>query len=169
MAQYPSQFVLPDYGNYIGSLNMGQIRTSMPTSNASQIEGFNSARIEISMTFSMTVDDYEAWTAWVIEFAYDWFDMPVISPHMPNYITSDSRIRFISDTALQKRGHDWISVAVTGELIQGDESLNPATATYPNWILAGTPASPSADDIDPGTPAAPSTNMIVSDLYGYEI
>ena len=121
MPSYPANLPLPDQGSYGGSVDSGVIRTNVFASEARQRKTFNSPRVEIGLTFSMTNDDYNVWRPWVRDNAYAFFDMPVISPDVPTDITSTQNLRFISDISYQKRGDNWLSVSVTAELIPGDD------------------------------------------------
>jgi hypothetical protein len=166
---YPANLPLPDFGSYGGIIANGLVRTGFANPAPSQIETFNSAAIQISMTFSMDDSTYDEWLAWVIVNGYDFFDMPVVSPHMPLKITSTSRIRFISDLQMSNRSYNWQSVTVSGELIPNDDSVPPSLSiSYPNFIQAGTPAAPSTDLIVAGTPSSPSVELIAGGMYVYD-
>jgi len=169
MTEYPTSLPLPDFGTYAGSIDQGLIRTNMPAASPSQIVGFNAPRTQITMTFSMVNDDFAEWEAWVLEFGYYWFTMPVVSGYEPVVITSTHKIRIISDIEYQKRGDNWLSVSVIAEIIQSDaeDPLAITTREY-DFILAGTPSSPSTDFIDAGQNATPSTDgIIIPSIYGY--
>ena len=99
----------------------------------------------------------------------DWFYMDTVTPRTPVEITSTNLFRMIGGTQQAKRGHNYISVTATFEMVPGapDDPLADAH-TWLNFIVAGTPASPSTDIIDAGEPSNPSTNWVIADLYGYE-
>jgi hypothetical protein len=99
----------------------------------------------------------------------DWFYMSIVTPRDPVNITSTNLFRMVSGTSQTKRGHNYVSVTASFEMIPGAPSdpLAPAH-TWLDFIDAGTPASPSSDIIQAGTPASPSTNWVVADIYGYE-
>ena len=165
---YPSNFPLPDYGSYNGNINSGNIRTQLPFPEPNQKRVFNSATTQIAMTFTMSKSLFNTWFTLVKDNGYQWFVMPTISSYVPDYITGNSRFRFISDSSLDYLGHDWVRVSITGELIPGDTSENGANKIWLHRIIAGTPANPATDRILAGTPASPSTDRIIADLYGYE-
>ena len=165
---YPSNFPLPEYGSYTGGINSGNMRSQTPFPEPNQTRIFNSATTQIAMTFTMKKTFFNAWFTWVKDNGYQWFVMPVVSGHVPDYITSNSRLRFISDSSLDYQGHDWVRASITGELIPGDRSENGALKVYPNTITAGSPSAPAIDTITAGTPSAPATDTITADLYGYE-
>lgn len=119
MPDYPSTYPLPDGGAYSGSIRPGISRTDIPSPRPNQRNRYNAPRTEISMTFTMTNDDYQTWRTWVLANAYNWFNMPVVSHHDPDDITSTQPVRFISDINYQKRGDDWLSVTVAAEIQQG--------------------------------------------------
>ena len=102
--------------------------------------------------------------------AVDWFYMDIVTPRTPVTITSTNLFRMVAGTQQTKRGHDYISVTASFEMIPGypDDPLAPEHTWADSYIVAGTPASPSSDTIEAGTPASPSTDEIVADLYGYE-
>ena len=168
MTEYPSTFVMPSHTSYTGAQDSGLLRSAAPFPEPNQISTYNAAVINLSLTFSMTSSDYETWAAWVRENAYDWFIMPVVSPHRPDYIVGDSRVRFISDTSYNYNGYNWVTVGVSAELVLNDESINGATPTYLDFIVSGSPALPATDVILAGTIASPATDIIVADLYAYD-
>lgn len=166
---YPEEFPRPDTNGYSGDVAYGLHRTAMPTANPSQIEVFNSATHTITMTFSMTQTLFNDWVCWMDAQNLDWFYMDTVTPRTPVEITSTNQFRMVGGTQQVKRGHDYVSVTATFEMIPGypDDPLAPEH-TWLNFIDAGTPASPSTDIIQAGTPASPSTNWVIADLYGYE-
>jgi len=170
MLDYPITLPIPDYGSYSGVSDHGLVRTSIPVAAPNQLLGFNSPTTKITMTFSMDNDTYTDWLVWVTDNGWNWFKMPVVSPLDPVLITSTHSVRFISEVQYQKRGDNWLSVSVTAEMIPGeDEDPLASTGRGYDYILAGAPASPSADTIVAGTPAAPSTPFIEANIYNYEV
>lgn len=119
MPDYPGAYPLPDEGSYSGAIRLGVSRTEVPAARPDQRLRYNAPRVEVSMTFTMTNDDYDTWRTWVEANAYNWFNMPVVSPHEPDDITSTRPVRFISDINYQKQGDDWLSVTVAAEIQQG--------------------------------------------------
>ena len=168
MPDYPDIYPLPNHTAYSGSRNSGLLRSSAPSPAPNQISTFNSATTQISMTFNMTESLYDSWRGWVRANGYDWFVMPVVGPEAPDYIVSKNDVRFISDTVLSYMGDNWISVSVSAELIQNNDSLDGATPTYNDFIVAGSPALPATDIIFAGTPASPSTDIIKADLWIFD-
>ena len=166
---YPANFPLPDVNGYSGYESYGLLRTGLPTANPSQIRNFNSAVHTLSLTFSMSQTLFNDWVCWMDDQLIDWFYMDIVTPRTPVYITSSNLFRMVSGTQQTKRGHDYISVTASFEMIPGApvDPLSPAKV-WLNIIDAGTPASPSSDIIEAGTPASPSTNVFTAELYGYE-
>jgi hypothetical protein len=115
---YPTTLPRPDYGNYSGSVDEGLLRTQVPSARAFQNISYNMPATELSLTFSMTNEDYVAWNTWVLANAFDWFDMPVVAPAetVPD-ITTTQRCRFTSAIQYQKKGDYWLSVTVAAEVI----------------------------------------------------
>ena len=166
---YPTNFPLPDHGPYSGTLDFGILRSSIPSAEASQIKIANAMRPELSLTFSMTNPDYLTWWEWVKEYAFTWFTMETVNPHIPTDITSSRRLRFIGDLSYQKRGDNWLSITVAAELYMGDNDDPQDVVRVFDQIDAGEAGSPSPDNIDSGEPATPSdpTNNIRAELYYY--
>jgi hypothetical protein len=121
------------------------------------------------MTFSMTQTLFNDWVCWMDDFGQDWFYMENVTPRTPLLINSTNLFRMVAGTQQTKRGHNYISVTAGFDMIPGapPDPLAPVH-TWLNFIVAGTPATPSIDIIDAGTPAIPSTNWVLADLYGYE-
>jgi hypothetical protein len=167
---YPGQFPKPDLAGYSGSSTYGLLRTDLVSSNPSQIKSFNSAVQTIGMSFSMTQEMFNYWVVWMDTEGQDWFYMDTVTPRTPVEIVSNNLFRMLSGTQQVKRGHNYITVSATLEMIPGapPDPLSLAH-TWLNFIVAGSPASPSTPDIiEAGTPAIPSTNLVRADLYGYE-
>lgn len=164
---YPDTLPSPDHVNYSGVIDNGLLRSQVPSAQAIQYAQFNAPTTTFGLVFSMTNATYLEWSAFIEEFGYDWFEFnDVISGMLPQiYPTSTQRVRCISDVNYTKRGHDWLSVSVEVELIPGDSQDPLATLPDYDFIIAGTPASPSADWIIAGTPAAPSIEWIRAELY----
>ena len=167
---YPSNFPRPDTNGYSGVETYGLSRTGLPTSNPRQIKTFNADVHSLTLTFSMTQTLFNDWICWMDQQAVDWFYMDIVTPRTPVTITSTNLFRMVAGTQQTKRGHDYISVTASFEMIPGypDDPLAPEHTWADSYIVAGTPASPSSDTIEAGTPASPSTDEIVADLYGYE-
>ena len=164
---YPANFPQPDTNGYSGNSVYGLSRTSLQTSNPRQIKTFNSATHTLSLTFSMSQTLFSEWVCWMDDALNDWFYMDIVTPRKPFNIISTNLFRMVSGTSQTKRGHDYISVTASFEMIPGkpDESI----MVWLDFIVAGTPSNPSSDDIiQAGTPAIPSTNVVRADLYGYE-
>lgn len=165
---YPANFPSPDFGSYSGAMDMGLLRTSLPTAQASQIKIGNAMRPHISLTFSMKNDLYLQWWGWMKEYAWTWFTMDLVNPRQPDLITSNQRVRFTSDLQYRKRGDNWLSITVAAELYQGDIDDPANQGRVFNIIDGGGPSAPPADDINAGTPALPSTGgIIAAELYYY--
>ena len=167
---YPATFPRPDTNGYSGVETYGLSRTGLPTANPRQIKTFNADVHSLTLTFSMSQTLYSEWICWFDQQAVDWFYMDIVTPRTPVTITSTNLFRMVAGTQQTKRGHDYISVTASFEMIPGypdDPAADPHT--WLDFIDAGTPANPSSlDTIQAGTPASPSTNIVIADLYGYE-
>lgn len=170
METYPANFPLPDRDSYSGLIQQGVVRTSVSVPAPNQILVFSRERTDLAMQFSMTNDLYTDWLAWVYANAYSYFLMPVVSEYTPVDIVSTHRVRFTSDIQYVKRGDDWLTVSVGAEILQGDtqDPLAFSNRVY-DFVLGGSPGSPSADVVQPGSPAAPSTDTITGSLYAYTL
>jgi hypothetical protein len=166
---YPANYPRPDTNGYSGASTYGLIRTDLVTANPSQIKGFNAAVHTIGMTFSMTQTLFNDWVCWMDDFGQGWFYMDTVTPRTPVTITSTNLFRMVGGTQQVKRGHDYISVTASYDMIPGapPDPLAPVHA-WVDFIVAGSPASPSVDDIIAGSPAAPSTDIVQAQLYGYQ-
>jgi hypothetical protein len=120
MITYPTTLPQPENTGISGTIDVGLVRTNIPTENASQIITNNSPTTEISMTFNMSNDVWATWFAWVTTNAYRFFNMPVVSSATPTDITSVQRVRFISSIQQQKMGDNWMSATVAAEIVPGD-------------------------------------------------
>jgi hypothetical protein len=120
MITYPTTLPMPETTGISGSIDVGLVRTNIPTENASQLINNNSPTTEISMTFNMKNDMWVIWLQWVTGNAYRFFNMPVVSSATPTDITSVQRVRFISSIQQQKLGDDWMSATVAAEIVPGD-------------------------------------------------
>ncbi len=165
---YPATFPLPDHPPYSGDLDAGLLRSNTPSAQASQIKIGNAFRPNLSLTFSMTNDQYLQWWTWVKEWGYNWFIMDTVNPHAPTDITSPRRLRFSGDLSYQKRGDNWLSITVPAELYIGDIDDPLDQVRVFNLINGGTPTVLAPDNIDAGTPANPSNaDTIRAELYYY--
>jgi hypothetical protein len=166
---YPANYPQPDTSGYSGNSTYGLIRTDLVSANPSQIKGFNSAVHTIGMTFSMSQTLFNDWVCWMDDFGQDWFYMDTVTPRRPVDIISTNLFRMIAGTQQTKRGHNYISVTASYDMVPGapDDPLVP-DKVWLNFIVAGSPAVPSVDVIIAGSPAVPSTNIVQAQLYGYE-
>ena len=161
--QYPSQFVLPDWTDYAGTVDQGIVSTSVSTAERSQEQVFNQAREQYSMTFTMVNNDYIYWIIWTQANAYKWFQMPIVSKQASVEVTGLQWVRFITDMAYAKIGDDLTSITVAAEVMTGNiGGINPD-----NRIIGGTPDAPATDRIIAGTPDAPSADRKIALLQFY--
>ena len=168
MTDYPANYAKPVTGNYSGVIDYGVIRSSVPAPLAEQKKIFNSPRTDISMTFEMTNDEYVDWLVWMLENGYYWFNMELVSEYAPVLIFSTHQIRVTSDFQMQKLGDNWMSVSCAVEILQSDsEDPSAQPRIEYDWVIAGSPASPSVDWLLAGDPANPSTDFDVAELYYY--
>jgi hypothetical protein len=166
---YPSTLPAPEYGSYAGVMDAGLVRTQAGGAEPYQDATFNSEVVTLNLSFSMDDADFDAWFAWVDDNGYDWFYMDLVTPLVPVDILSRHKVRFVADYLVNQRGDNWQRITVGAEMIpnEAEDPLAPVPQ-YNDFIVAGTPASPSPDDIQAGTPASPSTGGLISaELYYY--
>jgi hypothetical protein len=170
METYPNNYPLPDKDSYSGLVQQGIVRTSANVPAPNQILVFSRERTDLTMQFSMTNDFYEYWIEWVYTYGFNYFWMPVISEYNPVNIFSEHRVRFTSDIQYVKRGDNWLTVSIGAEILQGDteDFLAASTRVY-DFIIGGSPSSPSVDIVQAGTPSNPSTDKIIGNLYAYTL
>jgi hypothetical protein len=120
MVDYPTNYPLPDYGSYSGTISQGLARTEVPSMRPNQNQTFNSPRTDISMTFTMKNDFLLTWLLWIRNNGYSWFRMPVISGYPPDEITEIRTVRVTSETNNVKQGDNWSSVTLAIELVPGE-------------------------------------------------
>jgi len=162
---YPDGYILPDIGSYEGLIDVGLRRSSMPTALPTQEKVFNSPRELLTLTFSMSNDDYISWFAWARAYGWQWFRIDIISSHKPVLITSNHIIRFVSEINYVKRTDNWVSLEVSAELLPSDaEDPNVPVPIY-DWVIAGTPASPSINNLIAKTAVDPAIDYYISHLY----
>ena len=120
MIDYPEGYPLPNAGTYSGVTDWGLLVSQVPGTLLNIGRGYNSARVDMTLSFDVNNVDYGQWLSWCRTFAYDWFAMPVVSPRTPTDITSVQRTRFISQIVYTKSGDDWGTATVSAELVPGD-------------------------------------------------
>ena len=121
MIDYPLTLPRPDTEGYSGVVDSGLAITPFPTARPNITKVFNSPRVDLSVTFTMTNNVYaDDWFPWIIANAYDWFNMQIINPNTPTDITSLQRVRFTSPLQYRKNGDNWLSITVALEMVMGD-------------------------------------------------
>jgi hypothetical protein len=171
MEYYPGNYPLPDKDSYSGLVQQGIVRTAGDVPAPNQILVFSRERTDLTMQFTMVNNMYEVWLEWVYTYGFNYFWMNVISEYNPvNPIFSEHRVRFTTDIQYVKRGDNWLTVSIGAEILQGDteDFLAPSNRVY-DFILGGSPSSPSVDTVHAGTPSSPSTDIIIGHLYAYTL
>lgn len=167
MIQYPETFKAPDHTAYTGSTQYGLERTTIPTAVANQLKYYNRPITQLSLTFSMTNAEWPEWIQWMRDHSLSWFAIPLVTPLAPVDIVSNHQVRFTGQYVYEKRGDNWLSVTIVVEMLQGDDDDDKAQLLDSEWIIAGTPDTPSTDWLLAGTPATPSTDWVRAELYYY--
>jgi hypothetical protein len=173
MIAYPS--TLPCVSRIEGhsaALSAGLVQTPMEAGNLRQRRRHRTLPHRIELAFMIDQAVYAAWLAWVNANAFDTF----VAMRLPGLLASRAGtstalvpVRFVSDisTELVQAHRLWFwRCRVTAEWMPTTEDLAPitqgnwiaATDDAPDWIIAGTPLTPSVSTITGGTPLNPSAS-----------
>jgi len=149
MTDYPAKFRMPLYAPLPIELAGGVSRVKFDSGDHRQRRfRFGLPRV-YQATFTMLRADFDAWSLWVNENAYDWFYMPLDD-------CSLMLVRFITDLDVQLISPDMLSVTVSIEA--GNSVKTEASIT---WILAHIPSAPSAEWVIAGTPPIPAADYVI--------
>jgi hypothetical protein len=162
MIPYPS--TLPCVSRIEGhsaALSTGVVRTPMEAGNTRQRRTQRVLPHQLALVFVMPQEIYATWLAWVNAHAFDTFiDLPLPGLLASRVLadTTPTPVRFISDIQSEllpvHRLWYW-RCRVQAEWLPMAGDLAPIAAGQ--WIVAGTPAQPSAPDrILAGRASAPS-------------
>lgn len=166
IVKYPEHLPLPNMPGQDAEIGYGLGRTSIPTALAKQRKYFNAPRIDKVLAFGMTNDTYVEWIAWMRDHGDSWFDIQIVSSRKPVDIMATHRVRVSTPYEYTKAGDNWIEVSVGVELVPGDAEDPLVSRPEYDWIVAGNPQYPAADEIRAGAPATPSTEgPIAPHLY----
>ena len=173
MIIYPALFPCPSrIEGHNQSMSAGLVRTPMEAGNARQRRTHRVLPTSISLVFMVNQPDYASWLTWVNENAWDdWvlMNLPGLEASRLGLDTAAIAVRFTTDLQadlLPVHRLWWWRVRVQAEWVPSPESLvsvpigpwviadiaNPP----PDWIIAGTPPTPSLDTFTGGTPLKPS-------------
>lgn len=118
MPAYPSTFALPRFAPHTYTVDMGVMRTQMDGGNARQRRLYDVMPHGYQLEFVVRLVDLFDWQDWVNLYAYDYFDLPLVS-----WLSSQAGVRalatsarFISDLEFEFNGPDDVVVRVGAEL-----------------------------------------------------
>ncbi len=166
--QYPLGLPAPLVSGYQVDVAYGVTAVTFERGNTRQRKSVTTQRHTFGLSFVFTVPELWTWQSWANRYGYDWHYINLIS----SYSAANANraiphlVRYIGDISFQIVDLEHVRVSVQAEmdlntLPQGDVILTG------NWIIGGTPASPSnSNSILAGTPAAPSTDFIVAGSPG---
>jgi hypothetical protein len=118
---YPTTFPVPMLKGYGITVNPGLARTVQGAGYSRQRQLFKWMPETYGFDFAVKSEDLSNWTDWVNEFAYQWFELDIMT-HETFKSSSDKHcshhvVRFISDLEIQPLTDSrWVQVAVVAEL-----------------------------------------------------
>ena len=155
MNKYPSSFRLPD-ASYSMTMDTGLLRTPFENGHHRQRRRYRTLPTVLSVSFDVKNSQKHSWLLWMQNNGFDWFEIPL--PTLFEQLATDehckpSIVRLISDLDIQPNGGDYVRISCMMEMIPNaaNSMMKPLDCM---WIIAGTPAAPSADTITGGTPAS---------------
>jgi len=155
---YPAQFQAAQVMPYQVAVDMGVLRTPMDSGYARQRRLYRTMPHNFALEFVMPALELGSWQSWVNQFAYDYFEMPLLESMWSGAagaVASVHSIRFISDLSIENVVYGTVRVKVAAELDPNQAALSgPVVPTF-QWIAGGTAADPASPDlVEPGAPPA---------------
>lgn len=165
---YPSGLPLPLVSGYGVNVDHGLSAVTFERGNTRQRRGVSRQRHVFSLSMILTIPHLWEWQSWANRYGYDWHLMDLQSSYSGAASTRliPHTVRYISDISIQLIDHQRVQVSVQAEM---DLDTLPIGIVVPSgdWYVGGTPASPSnSNNILAGTPAAPSSNVIIAGSPG---
>jgi hypothetical protein len=164
--QYPLELPGPLVSGYQVDVSYGVTAVAFERGNTRQRRGVTSKRHVFGLSFVFTVPELWTWQSWASRHGYDWHYMDLISSYSGAARAIPHLIRYTGDISFQTIDLERVRVSVEAEM---DLNTLPLGDVVPSgdWIIGGTPASPSsANWILGGTPASPSTDFIIAGSPG---
>lgn len=117
MESYPVSFPSPQASPYAWSVDMGVLRTPMDGGNSRQRRLYDVMPHTWTLEFVVPMAALYDWQNWVNQFAYDYFQMPLVSwlASKAGGQTSTHVVRFISNLEFDLLAVDVAHVRVQAE------------------------------------------------------
>jgi len=115
--EYPSTLPQPLLQGFSMSVASGVIRSDMDTHQA-QRRVFNTMPHVFSMSFIMSIVEWEAWARWVDEYGFRWFEieLPTMYAGRDDLDKKATLIRMTSIGAASPVSGQHVQIAVTAEI-----------------------------------------------------
>lgn len=160
MTAYPASLPPPQVSGYQVDVSFGVSAVTFEHGNARQRRSIGRPRHTFALVYVLGIDELGAWQTWANRYGYDWHYQNLASSYsgLTSNVLIPHYVRFTSDLSIALLDGEHVSVSVMAEM---DAATLPSLVVEQSgdWILAGTPASPSSSDaILAGTPASPSSS-----------
>lgn len=97
MNAYPFQTIAcPLIDGYSALVDMGVLRSPSDTGHVDQRRRYKTMPTVFNVSFVLPVADLDSWLSWMNAFAYDWFEMPLVSYKTLGDIPSTHVVRVIA-------------------------------------------------------------------------
>lgn len=160
MISYPSTLPAPQIAEYQVEVGFGVSAVRFERGNTRQRKSVKNERHVFVLAYVLDPSLLWPWQNWVNKYGYDWhyqnlassysgFSADVLIPHY---------VRLISDVSITPIDANHVRVTVQAEMNLSTVPQGIVVQTG-DWVLAGTPASPSSSNsYQAGTPASPSNS-----------
>lgn len=169
MTTYPETLPAPQIADYQVDVGFGLSSIQFERGNTRQRKLVRNERHVFTLSYVLDPSLLWQWQTWVNRYGYDWHYQNLTSSYsgFTSDITIPHYVRLISDISLTPIDARHVRVTVLAEM---EVATLPVGAVVPSgdWIVAGTPASPSnSNSYQAGTPASPwSSNTVIAGSPG---
>lgn len=111
------------------TVRAGIQRTEFESGRTLQRRKFHHQPGLLSLSWDLTTQEVAWFSDFCTQKAYRWFWLDIPTPRRPE-LMSPTKIRFISDYSVSKRGFDWFTVSVQAEAEALETDLAPQAAFY---------------------------------------
>lgn len=132
---YPVNFPAPRIAPYAWEVDMGVLRTPMDGGLARQRRLYDVMPHAYALQFALPITLLFDWQSWVNQYAYDYFELPLISWLSSQAATKTSVhiARFTSNLKIEFNPNDAVLVSVSAELSPAQVS-NYAPTLLEDWM-----------------------------------